>query len=272
MSIQRVPAVPFTQIANSALRDRRLSFKARGLLALVLSNVGEWNATLKWLVAQSDQDGRASIQAALNELTELGYRVVEKQHENGSADIRTIVTWFHEPKEPISRPTENLTVREPDGRETRAPIEDHSIEHHVSEEHGQATSETATPPSDPPPLRADVEQLCEHLADQIEANGSLRPKINKQWRDAARLMLDRDGRTFNDVMGAIAWSQNDEFWRTNVLSMPTLRKQFDKLRLAAQRQSKPTNLQENIALLRRTAYNEGYEVVPGQLEIGGDPL
>lgn len=110
MSVQRVPSVPFTQIANSALRDRRLSFKARGLLALVLSNAGEWNATRAWLVAQSDLDGRAAIQSALNELTELGYRVVTKEHDPVTGQFSTIATWFHEPDRSITRPTENPTV------------------------------------------------------------------------------------------------------------------------------------------------------------------
>ena len=34
----------------------------------------------------------------------------------------------------------------------------------------------------------------------------------------------------------IAWCQADEFWRGNILSMPTLRRQYDKLRLAALRE------------------------------------
>lgn len=134
MSIQSVPSVPFAQIANSALRDKRLSFKARGVLALVLSNVGEWNATLNWLVAQSDHDGRAATQAALNELTELGYRVVSKE-SHGPDDIRTVVTWHHVPEDAISRPMTNSTVENLDGRETGASLEHHSLEHYSKEDH-----------------------------------------------------------------------------------------------------------------------------------------
>lgn len=139
MSIQRVPSVPFTQIANSALRDKRLSFKARGLLALVLSNVGEWNATLNWLVAQSDHDGKASVQAALNELTEHGYRIVSREQDKKSGDIRTVVTWHHVPESPISRPTGNPTVENPDHRETGGSIEHHPSEQHLTEQQGQQT-------------------------------------------------------------------------------------------------------------------------------------
>lgn len=133
MSIQRVPPVPFTQIANSALRDRRLSFKARGLLALVLSNVGEWNATLTWLVAQSDHDGRVAVQAALNELTEYGYRSVHQESDR-KGRLHTIVTWKHEPELSVTRPAENPTDGKPDERKTRAPLEHHSLEQHIEEQ------------------------------------------------------------------------------------------------------------------------------------------
>lgn len=85
------------------------------------------------------------------------------------------------------------------------------------------------------PTRIDVEQACTLLADLIEANGSRRPGVTKRWRDAARLMLDKDGIALEDVLGAIRWSQASEFWRSNVLSMPTLRDKYDTLRLQAQR-------------------------------------
>jgi hypothetical protein len=85
------------------------------------------------------------------------------------------------------------------------------------------------------PERLDVERICKHLADRIEANGSARPTITKAWRDAGRLLLDRDGKTVDQVLRAIDWCQNDEFWRANILSMPKLRKQYHQLRLHAKR-------------------------------------
>jgi hypothetical protein len=87
--------------------------------------------------------------------------------------------------------------------------------------------------SEPP--RADVEKICRHLADRIVDNGSRRPKITPTWRTEARLLLDKDGRTVEQVIKAIDWCQTDDFWRANVLSMPKLREKYDQLRLAAQR-------------------------------------
>lgn len=83
--------------------------------------------------------------------------------------------------------------------------------------------------------RPDVEALCDHLADRIEGNGSPRPRVTKAWRDAARLMLDRDDRAPEQVHRAIDWCQDHDFWRSNILSMPKLREKYDQLRLQAGR-------------------------------------
>lgn len=91
------------------------------------------------------------------------------------------------------------------------------------------------PSSEVAARRSDVESICTHLADRIEANGSKRPAVTRRWRDAARLLLDLDGRTEAQVHTAIDWCQADEFWRSNVLSMPKLRAKYDQLRLAAAR-------------------------------------
>ncbi|WP_222131033.1 hypothetical protein [Streptomyces sp. CFMR 7] len=84
-------------------------------------------------------------------------------------------------------------------------------------------------------IRPDVEQACSLLAELMEANGCRRPTITKEWRDAARLLIDKDGVALKDVLGAIRWSQANDFWMANIQSMPKLRKQYDTLRLQAQR-------------------------------------
>jgi hypothetical protein len=83
------------------------------------------------------------------------------------------------------------------------------------------------------PDRPDVERLCAHLAESIIANGSRPPNVGQKWRDAARLLLDKDGRAEDKAHLLIDWCQQDHFWRQNIHSMPTFRRQYDKLRLAA---------------------------------------
>ncbi len=75
----------------------------------------------------------------------------------------------------------------------------------------------------------EAKRLCDLLADAIQANTGRRPNIGKRWLDAARLLLDRDGLTVQQVEYLITWSQADEFWRANILSMPKLREKRDTL-------------------------------------------
>ena len=93
-------------------------------------------------------------------------------------------------------------------------------------------------------LRNDVEGICNLLADLIESNGSLRPTIGKNWRDAARLMIDKDHRDPEKIANLIRWAQADSFEQSVVLSMSKFRERYDSLRLKAtqefQRRSAPT--------------------------------
>lgn len=78
--------------------------------------------------------------------------------------------------------------------------------------------------------RPDVDQLCEHLRAALAAN-EVDAVIGAQWRTAARLLIDRDRRPHAEALRLITWATTNHFWSTNVLSMPTFRKQYDKLRL-----------------------------------------
>ena len=112
--------------------------------------------------------------------------------------------------------------------ETRPSLPEHTETHPSSALRGEKRKGK----EDAPETRADVSALCDLLADLIEENGSLRPKVTQGWLDAARLLLDKDGRQLEQAMILVRWSQQSSFWRSNILSMPKFRDQFDKLRLA----------------------------------------
>lgn len=104
--------------------------------------------------------------------------------------------------------------------------------------------------------RPDVERLCIHLADRVAADGSKRPEIGDRWRDAARLMLDLDGLTEEQVHKAIDWCQDHHFWSSNILSMPKLRAKYTTLRKQARAQ---------VPGQRRGAYVESEDRTYGSL-------
>ncbi len=83
--------------------------------------------------------------------------------------------------------------------------------------------------------RPDVDHLLDVLDAEIERNGSRRPSRGQANLDAMRRLIDLDERTPAEVEAVIRWCQADEFWRSNILSAVTLRRQFDRLRLQMQR-------------------------------------
>lgn len=97
-----------------------------------------------------------------------------------------------------------------------------------------SSSETADAASDQKP-RDDVEQLCVLLHDRLIDNGCKVNPVGKLWRNSARLLLDRDKRPLDEALDVLAWSQDDEFWRANIRSMPKFREQYDALRLKWQK-------------------------------------
>lgn len=72
----------FTQIPNAWVRDERLSFKARGLLVLILSHTAGWSLSINTL-AKQNQEGKDAIRAAINELEMLGYLTRTQINEGG---------------------------------------------------------------------------------------------------------------------------------------------------------------------------------------------
>lgn len=111
-----------------------------------------------------------------------------------------------------------------------------------SSENAARSSDTEDSDEGPLPNREDVERLCTHLADCIEANTGERPRYGKRWRTSARLLIDRDQRTEQQVHDCIEWCQADNFWCTNILSMPKLREKYTQLRMQAQAQARSPGL------------------------------
>lgn len=88
-------------------------------------------------------------------------------------------------------------------------------------------------------VRPDVDEILDYFDDRLRANDPecKLPTRSKKNRDAGRLLLDRDGRTVDQVKACIDFATTDEFWRVNILSLSKLREKYDQLRAKAQQRS-----------------------------------
>ena len=72
----------FTQIPNDWLRDNRLSFKARGILAMLMSHTQGWSLSIN-TIAKQNQEGKDAIRSAVQELEKHGYLYRTQVNEGG---------------------------------------------------------------------------------------------------------------------------------------------------------------------------------------------
>lgn len=76
-SIFRVPkpkigARNYVRIDNAILQDKRLSFRARGVAAFLLSEPDNWQFSAERMASHQGQEGEHSLEQAIRELIELG--------------------------------------------------------------------------------------------------------------------------------------------------------------------------------------------------------
>lgn len=87
----------FVMMDKTFLEDERLSFKAKGILAYLLSKPDDWKVIVGNLV-NSSKDGKASVYAGLKELKECGYyEKVPIRNEQGTRIIRWESTVYEVP-------------------------------------------------------------------------------------------------------------------------------------------------------------------------------
>jgi len=106
---------PYVQINKAVLEDTRLSFKAKGIMAYLLSRPDDWIVRHKDLVNRSTDGGRA-VTSGLQELKKLGYVQEVVWRSNGRIAYRETLVF--------ERPSDNPFPQELWGRQAHLNIED----------------------------------------------------------------------------------------------------------------------------------------------------
>ena len=87
----------YTTISNVFLRDERLSLKAKGFLAMIMSLKDDWNFTIEGFV-KITKEGESAIYTAIKELKDFGYCREEKIRDEKKRIVGNEYTFYEEPK------------------------------------------------------------------------------------------------------------------------------------------------------------------------------
>ena len=240
MAVIRVPKVKnYTIMANFHLNDERLSLKAKGLLSFMLSKPDGWDYSLNGLISQV-KEGKTAVLSALKELKKYGYlKVTRKNGVNGR--YQYIYDVFEKPESGIPSSAPEMPSTQNQSMETELQVNTDivSTDKVRTERTNVGTAKAA-------PTRVLLEKKLEKIRTEKPEASKLaarlkflilknKPnrKIPKEWELESIIEIDRlhriDGRSWKDIARIIAWSQQDRFWRRNILSGRKLRQQFDRL-------------------------------------------
>ena len=112
MDIVRViKSKDYTTICNRIFKDRRLSLKAKGLLAMLLSLSDHWDLSISGLEVIL-KEGKDSIRTTINELIKNGYIIREREKDKKGIFIGIKYIVFEHPS--LDNPTlDNPTLENP---------------------------------------------------------------------------------------------------------------------------------------------------------------
>jgi hypothetical protein len=160
----------------------------------------------------------------------------------------------------------SVTESVPDHSKRSLRIAEREREREGEREEEKTSSEVASAT-----VRPDVDALLDLLDDGIRRNGAKVPARTKKNIDAARLLIDRDEHSPEQIARAIEFATTDEFWRSNILSMSKLREKYDQLRLSAQKRPRAhgtdsrSRVDENLDVVRQIAMRDGLLATPPQI-------
>jgi len=237
--IRTMPDEGWVPISNAAVRDHRLSWRARGLLGELLSYPDGWETTVDKLVAQARRqgpasEGRLAMRTAMKELADLGYvTYVRTCDEHGHWSTAMVVSDEPNP-ESSDRRTKNRNVgipepRTPDTSET-GTSEDWTVTNKTvtktftktdvqrrSNEHSSSLASLATAAgaaarlNDQKPTLDDIYRLVNRMRPEVRSKALLdlerrRPRIYRECRRGAIGQFKkenpgvfRDGSSYDEV-------------------------------------------------------------------------
>lgn len=211
MSIRRSkPASGYTLINNKGLSDSRLSFKARGIMAYLMSKPDTWRTSSDRLVSDGP-DKHTAILSALKELEEYGY-LVRDITRNADGTFKRDSILFDEPQvgfPVVDNPVLDNPVLDNPGIIVNTELTNTELTNTegVKTKRGQRALPVATPKSEPVSLFREFTNRFPNKAGEEYIN--LYVNDLDRWRTVLGEWLTRGYSPVN-VKGMVEWYNSPE--------------------------------------------------------------
>lgn len=161
---------PYVQIDKTVLNDARLSWKAKGLMAFLLSKPDHWEINVKNLIKQA-KDGKEAVYSGINELITFGYIVrAESRHKGRFSQIvyliyenpqminLTSAAYLPEFVPSLESPSKTPLPGNPDTVKPETDFPDTENPPQVINDLSVKNDPKQDPPLNPPPIREGTEE------------------------------------------------------------------------------------------------------------------
>lgn len=167
----------YVVLIQTTIRDTQLSFKARGILAFLLSFPDTWKFNLKHIESCSDKDGRDSIASGIKELINQGYaRRVTTRAPNGqieSKELQVAETPLFRQLTPAEKPETGFPAQVP--TTTPSPETDFPVQ-------AETPPQTDFPEQAEPPTALPEPDFPEQVNPHLLSNEDKNPEFKKTGR------------------------------------------------------------------------------------------
>lgn len=208
-------------------------------------------------IADHCEVSRRSVISHIDALIKMG--LVEKKsrkNQDGSSS-NLYILHLEKGSENISPPSERVSPPSENGSlppsENISPITNHSINQSIN--HIDLSLQTKTPATSPAKkfsfTEMDLAMAKEMFARIQKLNPNHKQPNFEAWANDIRLLGERDGKSYPEIIELFEWANQDRFWQANILSPRKLREKWDVLVLQRNRQTKPRG--DNLSMEWNTA-------------------
>ena len=208
-------------------------------------------------IADHCEVSRRSVISHIDALIKMG--LVEKKlrkNQDGSSS-NLYILHLEKGSENISPPSERISPPSENGSlppsENISPITNHSINQSIN--HIDLSLQTKTSATSPTKkfsfTEMDLAMAKEMFARIQKLNPNHKQPNFEAWANDIRLLGERDGKSYPEIIDLFEWANQDRFWQANILSPRKLREKWDVLVLQRNRQAKPRG--DNLSMEWNTA-------------------